>query len=351
MGERTIVISDIHMSDPAKSYSWFTEKYPQYLSSFLHKLASASSSSVKELVLLGDLFDLWLYPVNATPLSVSQIIDKNSSVINELRKCVENIASVYYILGNHDEGVTPRDLEALNCGQKKIQIVSPDFYSQKNAKKRRLEHGHAVDMFNAPDISGNSIGGYPLGFFITRLIASAANQTKAWRKLRSKLKNPEPGTIHPKLNLQEFMGLPNHSFFIATLIDVLQKEASLKDDTKISFSDPNLNNKYTIGDIKNHYENLFRNWLAKEKIHFLDSMLVMVRSNGLDWYAKNLLKRGFKPVILGHTHHFVDNKAGYDNDGCWCVPSKNSHEDVIPRYIIIDKDDKVTVKPWTEFGV
>jgi len=122
-----------------ENYSWFRPPYPDYVSKMLNSIAN--DSSVGELVLLGDLFDLWVYPLNVVPLTVSQIIQANPSVTKAFQKCVQNIANVYYMTGNHDMGVKAIDLQPFSYSGKSIQLISPEGYNRKYENKRHLEHG------------------------------------------------------------------------------------------------------------------------------------------------------------------------------------------------------------------
>ena len=107
---KTVIMSDIHISNGA-DYAWFVDPYPEYLLGMLSDVAS--DSTVSELVLLGDTFDLWLYPVDVVPWTVSQILQANSAIQDALLSCVANIPSVFYINGNHDLKVTQEDLQPL----------------------------------------------------------------------------------------------------------------------------------------------------------------------------------------------------------------------------------------------
>ncbi len=157
---KTTVISDVHMSN-GKPYTWFHGPNSENLTNMLNFIAN--DSSVGELVLLGDLFDLWLYPVDEIPWTVEQIIEANPTVTKALQQCVEKIPNVYYMNGNHDMAVAPDDLKLLNSGHNNIQCIITEDY-RKQHRSRHLEHGHLVDMFNSPDNSGDTIGGYPMGY-------------------------------------------------------------------------------------------------------------------------------------------------------------------------------------------
>ena len=66
--QKTIVISDIHMSN-GEDHSWFKAPNADKLANMLNAMAEKKDTfdNVEELVVLGDLFDLWLYPVNEAP--------------------------------------------------------------------------------------------------------------------------------------------------------------------------------------------------------------------------------------------------------------------------------------------
>ena len=69
--QKTIVISDLHISNGAE-YSWFVPPYPDSLTRLLNQIAK--DPEVGELILLGDVFDLWLYPIDVVPWTVDRII-------------------------------------------------------------------------------------------------------------------------------------------------------------------------------------------------------------------------------------------------------------------------------------
>jgi len=175
-GTKTVVISDIHVSDGAP-YSWFTASCSDRLIAMLDMVVN--DPEVGELVLLGDIFDLWLYPVDVAPLTVGAILDKNPQVATALRACVAAKSAVYYINGNHDSEATTADLAdpRLTSDGKQIKVITTDWYKQNCNSKWHFEHGHEADMFNAPDDSDETIGGYPLGYFITRLAATPRSQS------------------------------------------------------------------------------------------------------------------------------------------------------------------------------
>jgi len=340
---KTVVISDVHMGDGAK-FSWFLPPYSEALAAMLTGVAT--DPTVGELVILGDLFDLWLYPVDVVPLTVAQIATANPLCTQALQKCVACLPNVYYIAGNHDMGVLAHDLAPFNCGSKSMQWITPEAYSAKYKNRRHLEHGHAADMFNAPDPAADTVAGYPLGYFITRLVASAANQSAVWDALKNLLQaiSGTQRALGPAV-----LAVPTASeFLVQAIISLLELLAEVPDTARIRFADSSIDNKYTVGDIKRHYGSLLPTWMQRypDPSQLLSAMLSGFLSKGLDWYAKLLLSVPLPPkvLVMGHTHH-ADMEGAYDNSGCWCVPSALGHGDPAPSYVVI-VGDTATVLHW-----
>lgn len=330
---KTIVLSDIHISNGA-GYSWFRPPYPEYLTAMLN--STANDRSITELVLLGDVFDLWLYPINIVPSTIAQILNANPGITEALQQCVQNIPNVYYMTGNHDMKVKAGDLVQLGD----IQLVTPEWYNKQHQNETHLEHGNAADMFNAPDNANDTIGGYPLGFFITRLVATAKNQGAVWDELKALIQYF--GDIQMALGPEAIGVSSMGTSLVEAIITLLEKLAKVQDSTPIRFSEPALDKKkYTVGDIKKHYGSLCNTWFRKYYPHieeFVRAMLVGFFPNGLDWYAKKLLSGNAPPkvVVMGHTHH-AESLNGYYNDGCWCIPGSLGHGDATPNYVVIEK--------------
>lgn len=338
MGTKTIVMSDHHISSCAEPYSWCSKEELSRLCDLLAQ--AASNPDIEEIVLLGDLFDFWVYPVDAVPLTPAQIIDINPELVKALKQCVEKLPNVYYLPGNHDMGVTEDDLKPFCAGEKKLQLISPEKYNALHPG-RHFEHGNAPDMFNAPDNGDDTIGHLPLGFFITRLVASAEAPEDAETALHKALiEHTAEHAIRlgssddkDKFSLGEIL--------VNLIVDTLQISARLSGDTIIRFSDPSLDSRnITVKDIKNHYGSLLNTWWKKSGRSletFIDSMLTGLRSDGLTWYAKKLEKSDDPPtlIVLGHTHN-TESEDPYYNDGCWCKTNGQT-------YVVIEDNKAKTV--------
>ncbi|MGD9817731.1 MAG: metallophosphoesterase [Desulfomonilaceae bacterium] len=320
-GSRTIVISDIHLSD-GNEYSSFSPPDSNYLTFLLNAICD-KSFRVEELVLLGDVFDLWLYPVDVVPSTVGDIIKANSSIKEAIERCVKSIPKVYLLKGNHDMRVTEKDLEPFDSGgENRIRLIDTDCYKKKHDGMRHFEHGHKADMFNAePEIGEDTIGGYPLGYFLTRL--TAREHPGIWDTVRKICENfLGPLTWETKaeksLETLNFLG----ETLVRVLIGYIQAESGIKDETPIRFTERELDEQYVVGDIKNHYGDLFGKWHKKYPgTDIFRSMFASRRlKGGLEWYAEKILAAPSPPkmVVMGHTHQFVVDHEGYSNDGAFC---------------------------------
>ena len=338
---KVIVVSDIHMSNGA-SYSWFQGRYVADVRTMFEHFAAASG--IAELVLLGDILDLWLYPVSVQPWTASQIIaNLDAGILSALRNCVAHVPNAYYFTGNHDMNVTPSDIALLTPGNKQLSWITPQDYNAGHLNQWHLEHGLAADMFNAPDDATDTIGGYPLGFFITRLAASGPDQGAVYSAVRHVI--DIAAGAHQAGAISDGMG----KVIVEAIVTALKLASGVAGNTPIRFSEPNLDNQYTVDDIMAHYWSLYDTWVAKYPSYLVQTMLAGLTDNGLDWYAKLLLQAKTAPIaVMGHTHYAEQNPAGangYDNSGCWCHPSIFSSAAPQPTYVEI-ADGKATVKKW-----
>lgn len=349
--ERIAIISDIHMSNNA-AYSWFKDQQAVVLIKMLNN--AADNNQLDELVLLGDAFDLWLYPMNEPPCTFEEIIQYWSqyvpsgakstakTVIDALKRCIKNLPKVYYINGNHDMLVTKEQAESISSGGKHLLWTTPQAY-KKDDYRLHAEHGSGVDMFNAPDKNSDTLNGMPLGYYITRLVATATDQAEKWQKLESMLHNFHKihllGAQQVTKTDQELGEILVHTIIDALMADLWIHGEHVHENSEFVFADKSQN--VTIGQVKDSYHSLFGEWYTGDLEELLNNMLVCTRQNGLDWYAKKLLesKPLLQVVVFGHTHHGEQenvNNGVYGNDGCWC----NKTKDLDPKYIELDVTQK-----------
>jgi len=294
---KTIVISDVHASNPNAPYSWFVPQAAQATIKTLN--AVAAEPQVTNLVLLGDILDLWLYPADQIPWTPAQITAANPDLFAALRNCVQRVPNVYYANGNHDMTLTLADLPP---GIKPLPDggIYPGWH---------CEHGNSVDMFNAPDNTGDrTIGGYSLGYFITRIAASAPNRQELRAELADSLSSPSR---------------TEGADLVRLVIVLAAASSNIPVTTRLRFAEPELDMKYTIQDIYegNYYAQLVPTWQARWGKDYRYTLLTGLAKGGLDWYARKLLTGSNPPklVVFGHTHFAeLEERSRYANSGCGC---------------------------------
>jgi len=179
-----ICISDIHMGDAravAKGYCWFSKNADALVNLLDDAL---TSPQVRQVVILGDLFDEWVIPYRMSPFdSVSGVHDSrdyflsvansptNQPVINKLRAIASSgTVQLVYVPGNHDMLLTEQILREIIPGII-WQGDSPGLGHYSPVSEIIMEHGHRFDFFNCPQPLANPGHMLPPGFFVSRLQA------------------------------------------------------------------------------------------------------------------------------------------------------------------------------------
>jgi UDP-2,3-diacylglucosamine pyrophosphatase LpxH len=184
-GERTAIvcISDVHMGEERaveRGYCWFGEN-ADALQDFVEKVQE--DETVRELVILGDLFDEWLIPFDTKPFDGT--VTNSSEYFHAVRNAPTNTAifdtlaeisgggkiRLVYVRGNHDMLTDQTTLEELLPDVVfKGQIDGLGSYSP--VEGVMMEHGHRYDFFNSPQQLVNPDHILPPGYFVSRLWAA-----------------------------------------------------------------------------------------------------------------------------------------------------------------------------------
>src|SRR5437763_7672995 len=112
-----VVLSDLHIGDNTKTCWYQTSHHEKALVAVLEWII-ARQSSVREVILLGDIFDVWTYPPAVQPPSFDQIRQANPGLFNPsgpfaaLVKAFPN--RVTLMLGNHDGPLGSGEVALLN---------------------------------------------------------------------------------------------------------------------------------------------------------------------------------------------------------------------------------------------
>ena len=320
MEKKRIYIGDIHMNagkgfHGAKGrypYEWLGPEEAKRFAAFLTVLNDPAS--VQEVIIVGDLMDAWVYPVDMVPPSLQTIVNApiNKEIITALKQLAKNKElRVIYLPGNHDMSVTREFVEKNFPGM--IFGGAALYNSVYRTSRLRAEHGSAYAMFNAPDAINSPGSRIPLGYFISRVVATNARDTGSAERHYWTYADDLLETLGPQR-------------LAASVFEAMLEDAGLRDDTKIRM--PKRNGKavvVTAGQVKERYACLYDQWqeIYGSGVAF---KAMMAEIGFLGKLADRLCKKGdTNIVIFGHSHDwrldtdtwFVGDRI-YANCGTWC---------------------------------
>ena len=349
---KRIFISDVHISDipqiaPGKyDYTWLQEKDAEAFVNFLKYLNARQD--IEEVIFIGDLFDNWVVPVNMEPPTIDEIITKRKAkkdpVIQALVSlCKNSNIRVVCMPGNHDMELTR---EVVEKHFNKMVFGGTDAWNAGSSVYRssrlRAEHGSAHAMFNAPDPFNNPGARLPLGYYISRVVAT-------------KTHNTGHGNRYWWTYVDDMLEMVGPERFASCVFEAVLEEARLSLDTEISM--PKLNNKsvkINAREISDKYANLYDQW--KERAGAGIAFKAILAEIGyLDDAADRLCKKNdTNTVVFGHSHDwvldkdtwFVENRV-YANCGTWCDSPKKPWTYVEIETLRDDKKRWISVHEWT----
>lgn len=334
---KTIFISDLHMNIDA-DYSWLVD-HADDVADFLNKVNTRDD--VTELVILGDLLDGWVTPLNTLPQSFADILAANTNVgiVSALQAICDNPEiEITYVAGNHDmlfsyDSQNSADIMwAIPC----LNIVSD---SQGSGAYRKddviwAEHGHRYCLFNAQDTWSRPGGHLPLGYFISRLVASKAvitgQVTTTLDLLDEFLKAPSE-TIGYEGSL-EVGGIFDDALVVAVFNSIALWSGNWPSDHFTMNGLDGFNSDPSVEGVAITYDTIYSNWPSRQDR--VSPTEAIWNDVGALNSAANLLfempeslkdKYPFTPriILFGHTHeaafqyHSGDRDTIYANTGTW----------------------------------
>jgi UDP-2,3-diacylglucosamine pyrophosphatase LpxH len=309
---KALFLSDIHLSSqeryedrefPAK---YKREKHEARLIKFLERYLSQNRSKLKDVVLLGDIFDTWACPVQKTPPTVDQIVLSNPYVINAFNEITSAGARLLFVEGNHDHDS--------DSTRERLTSLIDDIIVAKHYLNGRIyaTHGNEYDIFNKLDYFTDPANGRPVGYFITRLSNTIPGGADALRNIPSYFDD-----------LLEAAFTRQNLF--SSIIEALAEKAGLSDGDEIVLP---FAKTVSIRRLKEKYQQL-DNLYATDQI-----MANLFERRYMDVPADRLCHENqYKVVVFGHTHNnymdkdwlFVDDRI-YANTGSWCIEEANCVE-------------------------
>lgn len=315
---KRVFFSDMHMSTKNlqdSGHARYRAAHRKRLLASLDKHIIRESESIKDVILLGDIFDNWVCPANIEPPTWEEIFTDNDQECSVFKDIISKDINLFYIPGNHDFDV-PKDL--LEHHIPGIRLIK----SYKGAGRSHAEHGHEHTLFNRPDYLNDPGFGRPIGYFIARLFASCPQVGHCF------------GDILDYLEDVRKQAGPTKNLF-SLLIEALAQRADVDEIVMPG------QKTISVKAVKKRYRDLGRQ-------HGLNSFklaMYITREKLLGEVADDLCKDwGFNVILFGHTHHakidkdvfFVEDRI-YVNTGAWC--SEKAH------FTTLDKaaDTRVTL--------
>ncbi|MCP4673960.1 MAG: hypothetical protein GY854_00255 [Deltaproteobacteria bacterium] len=306
---KTLFVSDVHMSAGRSlkpgykrhAYDWLNETEAARFAGFLEQVSKRSD--VSELVLLGDIFDNWICPVDEIPPTLGEIVraDQNRATVEQLKILAKHPKiDLVFVPGNHDMSVKTRYLSRYLPGVK--------FKMKYRNRKILAEHGHNYTLFNAPDRLNAPRTALPLGYFISRVVTTQAANTGTTER-------------HVWGYVDDLLEALGPQKMAASVWEAVLEEANLSDSTQIRMS---RKAKISAKTIKRVYADLFDQWTRRVGLGATIRAL-MAEVGQIGNVADRLCKkRDTNIVIFGHNHRpavdkdtwFVDDRI-YANCGTW----------------------------------
>jgi UDP-2,3-diacylglucosamine pyrophosphatase LpxH len=305
---RTVVISDVHIGNGARTCWYQPAVHEPYLTALLDWVIAHASDwelPVGKLVILGDFFDFWMYPPDQRPPAIDDIIAANPCILGPGGKLAEAVAAlqgnVTYLRGNHDISLGQEDLDRLPLGGHRITLAD-DIVVESGLV---LTHGHLFTMFNAPD--PRYPGEQPVGHFVSRAIAHLVENTLAPGKTAADL----AGQGSPYgFSLDSFAATLKADLtgpsVTSTLLDYFSARCGLAEDAPITMADGSTT---TLSAARAKYDGLWDDWVARygggEAGETVAAKAAYADYDGtyLAWFAQQAAwDRAALGAVTGHTH-------------------------------------------------
>ena len=332
-----ICISDIHMGDPRSvtlGYCWFS-KNAAALESLLN--LALTSPQVKQLVILGDLFDEWVVPYRISPFDPQAGINNsrdyflaianspvNINIINKLKAIASSgTIQLIYVPGNHDMLLTQEILQEIIPGVI-WQGDSTGLGHYSPISEIIMEHGHRYDFFNCPQPLSNDGHMLPPGYFISRLDAQGLMEQGIYKHKASEVGSGQVEFLTAWTAAFEYLQI-HYSFAVAA------------DSANIRMGGiDNYSNPFSFNGVRDMFagniENVWSSTEISNAVPVTMPVLMAILDGSVDLYftaayeyMESQAPKRYKIVVFGHTHNpmlkaFPTGKQYtgiYANTGSW----------------------------------
>lgn len=351
---KIMVISDLHMNEQRgydDDYSLFTEN-GELLVEFLEYVRL--SGDIKELVILGDLMDMWVVPMAYDTFhdTITDAKDYFQSVANATvnKSVIEKINQIAdednihfsYVPGNHDMLFTEEIFHTIfpNGHWKVDKLGTGAYYPEPDVA---FEHGHNYDLFNAPDQMTTEGSLLPPGYFITRIFATKNLISEEFNQMLPKTEAVE--SIIQEIEYMLGWGIAVDSFSIPDFDQDKPQIVTGVDGYEQLYSPNGARDIYTKTIGPDWAQRQIQNGVYQPEPFLVGEM----NGSGKFWWFGTLeasavlqyfLPQRAKIVVFGHTHQAMIRKdlwttyKIYANSGTW-VDTKYLNEGALNRTCVV----------------
>lgn len=321
-------VSDIHMGTNAQTNWYQSEIHDGFFSAFLQHVLDSDEDN-REVVILGDLFDLWTYPVDQTPPTAADVVAAHPNILGAaglFAQLPKKGVKVSYANGNHDMAVTKADLSNAIPG---ADYIDDGMYKYKVGNDIKIigMHGHGASIYNARRLPGGPENPLPeplpLGYLMTRLTANYAVKRIAQEGVNTAADLKDNGDpSFGSFSLEDFESVFGEILKLVIenyrgkdlariSVDLICRTAKIDLDHQLLLPGGGAT---TIRTVANAFHNLTALWVAAYGESFAKKALEESEKGNLDWIVaipnakvfwsgvdvSNL--GGDAVVVMGHTH-------------------------------------------------
>lgn len=323
---KVVVLSDVHIGIDAPT-NWYQSSVHETRLQQILGWVIENADEIQELVLLGDLVDIWTYPPTTEPPTMFDIIAAQPRTLGDggsLQAAFNALGgNVSYILGNHDGTLTATDIAVLQETVGNITVVDDyiALYTGTGGQTTVLSHGQYWTMFNAPDPS-SPWGTLPLGHFVTRALCYQLQNTLKPGQTVASLKGwgaPDQIDSSTLYNLI-YDSWPDVNI-AQTLLQYMAKVTGMPLTQPITLPG---GATATMQDAIDAFGGLGQQWIDQwGDVNGLRAAAADMDGSSLVWFAQWLgIQRDAALVVFGHTHQPVGGVSpsplNYINSGYEC---------------------------------
>lgn len=353
---RIVVLSDVHLGIDHPC-TWYQRRlHEPYLTQIL-RWTIDHAADVRELVLLGDIVDLWTYPADVVPPTFADIVAAHPAILGPdglLAEALEALdGAVSYVPGNHDMGVSQADLDLIGRAGRSPRLVEDLPYQP--VAGVALAHGHHATLFNAPT-TGRPWSPLPLGYFVTRIVATRWARDLAPGQTVADLAGQGAPNGIDLAGLGSVVAGVGAASIAAGLVDLVAGTTGVDVDAPITMPD---GTRVTLAEARTAHAATWSEWAEAHgggvagHGSALRAALADFDGTCLGWFAQQLaLEHGCDLVVMGHTHVPVsaldEAMVAYVNTGFDCPSEPDLAREVEPQhatFAVIDVPSR-TARVW-----